>query len=139
MNAFFVALNAVFPFLIYLGLGYSIRLTGYADEAFFRRLNRIIFVFFFSVLTFTNIYNIDRDVRLNPRVALFGAGGVILSIVVLMIVVSCFTPAPSKEQVDAITFPPEYRMQISDSWNIWDIIGTLGVITLCACFYAYFW
>ena len=96
MNAFFVALNAVFPFLIYLGLGYSIRLTGYADEAFFRRLNRIIFIFFFSVLTFTNIYNIDRDVRLNPRVALFGAGGVILSIVVLMIVIPRIVPGNAR-------------------------------------------
>ena len=60
-------------------------------------------------------------------------------IVLLMIVVSCFTPAPSKAQVEAITFTPEYRKQIRDSWGIWDIVGTLGVIALCACFYAYFW
>ena len=60
-------------------------------------------------------------------------------IVVLMFVVSFFTPAPSKEQVAAITFTPEYRKQISDSWNFWDIVATLGVIALCSCFYAYFW
>ncbi len=60
-------------------------------------------------------------------------------IVVLMIVVSFFTPAPTKEQVEAITFTPEYRKQIRESWGIWDIVGTLGVIALCACFYAYFW
>ena len=39
MNAFFVALNAVFPFLVYLTLGYFIRTIGSADEPFFRRLN----------------------------------------------------------------------------------------------------
>ena len=60
-------------------------------------------------------------------------------IVLLMVVVSFFTPAPSKEQVDAITFTPEYRKQIKESWGFWDIIGTLGVIALCGCFYAYFW
>ena len=60
-------------------------------------------------------------------------------IVIMMIVVSCFTPAPSKEQVEAITFTPEYRKQIRESWGFWDIIGTLGVIALCSCFYAYFW
>ncbi|MCR5131091.1 MAG: sodium:solute symporter [Prevotella sp.] len=60
-------------------------------------------------------------------------------IILLMVVVSFFTPAPSKEQVDAITFTPEYRKQIRESWGIWDIIGTLGVIALCGCFYAYFW
>jgi SSS family solute:Na+ symporter len=60
-------------------------------------------------------------------------------IVVLMIVVSFFTKAPSKEQVEAITFTPEYLKQIKDSWGFWDIVATLGVIVCCACFYAYFW
>ena len=60
-------------------------------------------------------------------------------IVIMMIVVSFFTPAPSKEQVEAITFTPEYRKQIRESWGFWDIVGTLGVIALCGCFYAYFW
>ena len=59
-------------------------------------------------------------------------------IVLLMIVVSFFTPAPSKEQVEAITFTPEYRKQIRESWGLWDIVGTLGVIALCGLFYAYF-
>ena len=60
-------------------------------------------------------------------------------IVLLMIVVSCFTKAPSKAQVEAITFTPEYRKQIRESWGFWDVVATLGVIVLCACFYAYFW
>ena len=59
-------------------------------------------------------------------------------IVLLMIVVSFFTPAPSKAQVEAITFTPEYRKQIRESWGVWDIVGTLGVIFLCGCFYWYF-
>ena len=60
-------------------------------------------------------------------------------IVALMVVVSFFTPAPSKAQVEAITFTPDYRRQIRESWCIWDVVATLGVIALCACFYAYFW
>ena len=59
-------------------------------------------------------------------------------IVLLMVVVSFFTPAPSKEQVEAFTFTPEYRKQIRESWGVWDIVGTLGVIALCGLFYAYF-
>ena len=59
-------------------------------------------------------------------------------IVLLMVAVSFFTPAPSKEQVEAITFTPEYRKQIRESWGLWDIVGTLGVIVLCGLFYAYF-
>ena len=60
-------------------------------------------------------------------------------IIVLMIVVSFFTPAPSKAQVEAITFTSDYRRQIRESWGVWDIVATLGVVALCACFYAYFW
>lgn len=44
----------------------------------------------------------------------------------MMIVVSFFTKAPSKEQVDAITFPPAYRKQIRESWSVGDIIASLG-------------
>ena len=60
-------------------------------------------------------------------------------IVLLMIVVSFFTPAPSQAQVEAITFTGDYRKQIRESWGVWDVVATLGVIICCACFYAYFW
>ncbi len=59
-------------------------------------------------------------------------------IVIMMIVVSMVTPAPSKAQVDAITFTPEYRKQIAKSWGIWDVVGTIGVIACCGAFYWYF-
>lgn len=60
-------------------------------------------------------------------------------IIVLMVVVSCFTPAPSKQQVEAITFTGDYKKQIRNSFGVWDIVATLGVVALCAAFYAYFW
>ena len=60
-------------------------------------------------------------------------------IIALMIVVSMFTPKPSAEQIEAITFTKDYKASILKSWNKWDIIATLGVIALCAAFYAYFW
>ncbi len=60
-------------------------------------------------------------------------------IVVLMVVVSMFTKAPSKAQVDAITFTGNYRQEIMRSFNKWDIVATLGVVALCGAFYWYFW
>jgi hypothetical protein len=44
-----------------------------------------------------------------------------------------------KAQVDAITFSADFKKSIRESWNVWDIVGTLVVIGLCASFYAYFW
>ena len=60
-------------------------------------------------------------------------------IICLMVAVSFFTPAPSKAQVDAITFSADFKKSIRESWNVWDIVGTLVVVGLCACFYIYFW
>jgi SSS family solute:Na+ symporter len=60
-------------------------------------------------------------------------------IIIMMIVVSLFTPAPSKEQVEAITFTGDYKKQIRDSFNVWDIVASLGVVALCVAFYIYFW
>ncbi|MCQ2237407.1 MAG: sodium:solute symporter [Bacteroidales bacterium] len=59
-------------------------------------------------------------------------------LVILMVVVSFFTAKPSEEQVAAITFTSDFKKQIRDSWNVWDIVGTLGVIACCATFYWYF-
>lgn len=59
-------------------------------------------------------------------------------LVVLMIVVSFFTEKPTEEQVAAITFTADFKKQIRESWNVWDIVGTLGVIACCAAFYYYF-
>ena len=60
-------------------------------------------------------------------------------VVVLMIVVSFFTPKPSPEQVAAISFTADYKKVIRSSWSVWDVVATIGVVFLCGCFYAYFW
>ena len=60
-------------------------------------------------------------------------------LILFMVVVSCFTPAPSREQVEAITFTSDFKKSIRSSWSAFDIIGTLLVIGMCATFYAYFW
>ena len=60
-------------------------------------------------------------------------------IILLMVCVSCFTPAPSKAQIEAITFTSDFKKSIRESWGIREILGTLLVVGLCGCFYAYFW
>lgn len=60
-------------------------------------------------------------------------------IIVLMIVVSMFTPKPTAQQIDAITFTGDYKELIKKSWNVWDVVASLGVVVLCGLFYWYFW
>ena len=60
-------------------------------------------------------------------------------IMLMMVVVSFFTPKPTAQQVDAITFDGNYRELISKSWNKWDVIASGGVVLACVLFYVYFW
>lgn len=61
MENFLIALNAIVPFLIDLGFGYTARRCGVFDEAFANRMNKVIFRLFFPCLTFYNIYNASWD------------------------------------------------------------------------------
>ena len=60
-------------------------------------------------------------------------------IMLMMVVVSIFTPKPSAQQIDDITFTGDYKKLIRESWNKWDVIASLGVVSICIAFYAYFW
>ena len=42
-------------------------------------------------------------------------------------------------QIEAITLTGDYKKQIRESWDKWDVIGSIVVIALCAAFYIYFW
>jgi len=60
-------------------------------------------------------------------------------IMVMMVVVSVFTPKPTAKQIEFITFTGDYKALIRNSWNKWDLIATVGVVIACASFYMYFW
>jgi SSS family solute:Na+ symporter len=60
-------------------------------------------------------------------------------IILMMVVVSFFTKKPTTQQVDFITFDKNYRLSIKESWGVWDVVASLGVVALCAAFYYYFW
>ncbi len=57
----------------------------------------------------------------------------------VMVVVSLFTPKPTAQQVEFITFTDDYKKQMWKSWNKWDVIASLGVVACCVAFYMYFW
>jgi SSS family solute:Na+ symporter len=59
----------------------------------------------------------------------------------LMIVISYMTKAPSAEQLQ-YTFgasTPEHKRLTRESWNKWDVIHTIIIIGIIVLFYVYFW
>ncbi|MGV8095278.1 MAG: sodium:solute symporter [Mangrovibacterium sp.] len=62
--------------------------------------------------------------------------------IVLMIVISLFTAKPTEAQLKGITYytqSAEQRAETRASWNMWDIVTSLGVVAICVIFYVYFW
>jgi SSS family solute:Na+ symporter len=60
-------------------------------------------------------------------------------IMLMMVVVSFFTPKPTAQQIEFITFNGDYKTLLRNSWNKWDVIASLGVVAACVAFYIYFW
>jgi SSS family solute:Na+ symporter len=60
-------------------------------------------------------------------------------IMLMMVVVSFFTPKPTAQQIEFVSFTGDYKTLIRNSWNKWDVIASFGVALACVLFYVYFW
>ena len=87
LESFMVALNAVAPFMILLGIGFLAVRTGLTDRAFMNRLNALNFRLFFPFLMFNNIYGATPEGLPSATLLIAGPLSVILLILILMLVV----------------------------------------------------
>jgi SSS family solute:Na+ symporter len=61
---------------------------------------------------------------------------------IVVVVVSLFTQAPSAEKIQGLVFgtaTKEQRLTTRASWNKWDIIHTCIIMGITIAFYIYFW
>lgn len=86
-ESFMVALNAVAPFMILLGIGFLAVRTRIADRAFMNRLNALNFKLFFPFLMFNNIYSAKPENLPSATLMIAGPLSVILLVLVLLIAV----------------------------------------------------
>jgi predicted permease len=87
MEALFIAINAVVPFLCYMMYGYGFRRLGFADIPFFNRLNQLVFKAFFTILMFKNFYSMDLDFGAQARFVGFIVAALLLLIFLLFLLV----------------------------------------------------
>jgi len=62
--------------------------------------------------------------------------------ILLMVVISFFTPKATIEQLQGLTYfsqSKEQRAETRNSWSSWDILTSIVVVGLCVAFYIYFW
>ena len=73
---------------------------------------------------------------------LFFCGVMLVVCCLVVIVVSLFTEAPSREKIQGLVFgtsTPEQIAATRASWNHWDVIHTVIILSITVAFYIYFW
>lgn len=73
---------------------------------------------------------------------LYFCGVMLIICCLIVILVSLYTEAPSEEKVRGLVFgtsTPEQRAATRASWNRWDVIHTVIILTFTVAFYIYFW
>lgn len=87
MESFFVALNAVVPFLFYITFGYTMKIKGVVTEDFLQKLNKMIFRLFYPFLTFYNVYKADVSTLPSSKLLIFGGGSILVLEIILILIV----------------------------------------------------
>ncbi len=73
---------------------------------------------------------------------LFFCGYMLLVCIAVVVIVSLNTKAPSAEKIQGLVFgtsTPEQRAATRASWNVWDVVNTVIILSLTVAFYIYFW
>ncbi len=98
LSAFLFALSAIAPILLYMGIGYFLRLVYIKDDAFWKRLNGLIFRVFLSVLLFVNVYDVESFSDIDFR-GLALIVFVVFSLIALGALTSFFVKKREKKSV----------------------------------------
>ena len=72
MENFWIAVNAVVPFCIYIAFGLFARSIGLVAEDFTKQLNQMVFRAFFPIMMFYNLYSMDFSQRFDGKLVLVG-------------------------------------------------------------------
>ncbi|WP_372772509.1 sodium:solute symporter [Mangrovibacterium sp.] len=73
---------------------------------------------------------------------LFFCGWMLLACIIVVVVVSLNTKAPSAVQIQGLVFgtsTPDQKAQSRASWNVWDVVHSVIIIGFTTAFYIYFW
>ena len=71
LSNFVIALEAVLPIFIIMGVGMLIRHQGLVDEYDVKKMNKTVFAVFFPVLMFSNLYGKDIHGAVDGKLMLF--------------------------------------------------------------------
>lgn len=89
-DIFMYAINAVMPIILLIVLGYLLRRSGFLDENFVKRGNKLVFRVGLPALLFYTIYNVSDLGAFNWSTVWFAIGAVLLIYIIGIVIVALF-------------------------------------------------
>lgn len=77
MNSFFVALRAVIPLMIYMGIGLLAQKKEHFSDKIISNFNKLVFHVFLPANMFVSVYTSDVKKTLQPSLVLYCFGGIL--------------------------------------------------------------
>ena len=99
LDNFMYAINAIFPLILLIGLGYFLKQIRMFDENFFKKANTLVFRVCLPVLLFYNIYNIEDLQSLRMDVVAYGLIVIVILFLLGMVTVHFFIKDPKQKGV----------------------------------------
>lgn len=99
MENFWIAVNAVVPFCIYITSGLFARTIGLVAEDFMKQLNQMVFRAFFPIMMFYNLYSMDFSQRFDSKLVLVGVAALFVLVALLCLIVPVVVKENSRRGV----------------------------------------
>ncbi|MCD8124381.1 MAG: AEC family transporter [Lachnospiraceae bacterium] len=87
MEGLIVSLRAVFPIFSMLVIGYWARWKGIVDDPSIKKMNALCFQVFMTAMMFYNVYSMDLESDLNPRLMAFAIAAILTILAVATVIV----------------------------------------------------
>ena len=106
MQSLIFAVNATFPIIIMVAIGYFLKKIGMIDAILAKKLNKMVFRVFLPVMLFLNVYNIDSSRDIGVGYIIFSCVGVTLVFFISLIIVPLIS---KKGDVKAVLMQASFR------------------------------
>ena len=92
-----VSFSIVFPFLIFMSLGFLLKKTGAVDDDFMKKMNRFLANVMFPATVFNSLYKQDIRAAFQSPAALYCGLGIVAFTLLLMVLVKRWETDPAKQ------------------------------------------
>lgn len=91
MESFFVALSAVIPLMVYMGIGLLAQKKERFSDKIISNFNKLVFHVFLPTNMFVSVYTSDVAKTLQPSLVLYCAGGILIVWLLCFLLIPRFT------------------------------------------------